>query len=107
MIGATQARELALGLAEATEQDHHGIPSFRVANRIFATLPDAKHLRIMAPEGEIRAAVADDPRAFAGFWWGRRLTCVVVRLELADPELVAELLDAAWRRKAPRRLQDP
>lgn len=104
MIGTTQARALALGLPEATEQDHHGIPSFRVAGKIFATLPDAQHLRIMAPEGEIRAAVADDPVAFAEFWWGRRLACVVVTLERADRVLVTELLDAAWRRKAPRRL---
>jgi hypothetical protein len=105
MIATTQARELALGLPEATEQDHHGIPSFRVAGKIFATLPDDLHLRIMAPEGETRAAVADDPLAFAELWWGRRLACVVVALELADPQLVLELLDAAWRRKAPLRLQ--
>jgi hypothetical protein len=99
-----QARDLALRLPEATEQDHHGIPSFRVRGRIFATAPDDRHLRIMAPEEEIRAAVAEDPAAYSEFWWGSRLACVVVRLDRADPEQVAELITDAWRRKAPRRL---
>jgi hypothetical protein len=36
-----EARAQALGLAEAAEQDHHGIPSWRVRGKIFATVPDA------------------------------------------------------------------
>jgi hypothetical protein len=35
---AEEARRLALAQPEATEQDHHGRPSFRVAGKIFATL---------------------------------------------------------------------
>ena len=64
------AHAFALSLPEAVEQDHHGIPSFRVRGRIFATVPDEDHLRIMVDEGEIRAAVAEDPEAFAELWWG-------------------------------------
>jgi hypothetical protein len=37
MVSRKQARELALALPEAVEQDHHGRPSFRVAGKIFAT----------------------------------------------------------------------
>jgi hypothetical protein len=37
MVKVARVRELALALPEATEQDHHGRPSFRVG-RIFATL---------------------------------------------------------------------
>jgi hypothetical protein len=99
-----QARDLALSLPEATEEDHHGIPSFRVRGRIFASVPDDRHLRIMAPEEEIRAAVAEDPAVYAEFWWGSRLACVVVELDRADPEQVAELVTDAWRRRAPARL---
>ncbi len=29
---------MALALPESVEQDHHGMPSFRVRGRIFATL---------------------------------------------------------------------
>lgn len=98
------AHAFALSLPEAVEQDHHGIASFRVRGRIFATVPDDDHLRIMVDEGEIRASVADDPEAFAEFWWGKRLSCVVVDLRRAPDDQVRELLTEAWRRRAPKRL---
>jgi hypothetical protein len=98
------AHAFALSLPEAVEQDHHGMPSYRVRGRIFATVPDDDRLRIMVDEGEIRASVEDDPNAFAEGWWGSRLACVVVDLRLAPANQVRELLTEAWRRKAPRRL---
>jgi hypothetical protein len=100
----TDARALALALPEAVEQDHHGVPSFRVRGKIFATLPDDEHVRVMVDEPEIRACVAEDPETFAEMWWGKRLACVVVDLRRADPGQVRELLAEAWLRKAPRTL---
>jgi hypothetical protein len=47
MTTIEQARRMALALPEAVEQDHHGRPSFRVAERIFATLWDELHLNVM------------------------------------------------------------
>ena len=58
------AHAFALSLPEAAQQDHHGIPSFRVRGKIFATVPDDDHLRVMVDEGEIRAAAAENPAAF-------------------------------------------
>lgn len=101
-----KARELALSLPESLEQDHHGIPSWRVRGKIFATVPDREHLRVMVDEHDIRAAVAENPAACEEFWWGSRLACVVVDLRSAPREIVVELLRDAWRRKAPRRLLD-
>jgi hypothetical protein len=98
------AHAFALTLPEAVEQDHHGMRSFRIRGRIFATVPDDDHLRVMVDEGEIHAAVAEDPEAFAEFWWGKRLSCVVVDLRAAPPDQVREMLTDAWRRKAPRTL---
>ena len=98
------AHAFALSLPEAVEQDHHGIASFRVRGRIFATVPDDDHLRIMVDEGEIRASVTEDPEAFAEFWWGSRLSCVVVDLLRAPDDQVRELLTEAWWRRAPKRL---
>jgi len=106
MITMGEARELALSLPEALEQDHHGMPSFRVRGKIFATQPDGDHLRIMVDEGDILAAVAENPAACEEFWWGARLACVVVDLRFCAPDLVVELITDAWRRKAPRRLLD-
>lgn len=104
MIALAQVRDVALALPEAVEQDHHGLPSFRVRGKIFATIPDGSHLRVMVDEGEIRACVAQSPDAFAEFWWGSKLACLVVELERADTEQVRELLTDAWLRKAPRTL---
>jgi hypothetical protein len=62
MIAMSDVRKLALGLPEAVEQDHHGMPSFRVRGKIFATVPDRDHIRIMVEEADIRAAVDETPR---------------------------------------------
>jgi hypothetical protein len=99
-----QARKLALALPDATESDHHGMASFRVRGRIFATVPDSAHMRIMLDEYEIRAAVAENPAVCEEFYWGKRLACVVVALKPASSTLLAELLTEAWLRKAPRSL---
>jgi hypothetical protein len=104
MMTLSEARELALRLPETVEQDHHGIPSFRVKGKIFATMPDRDHLRIMVDAAGILAAVAEDPEGCEEFWWGSRLACVEVDLRFTPREKVVELLRDAWRRKVPRRL---
>lgn len=38
MIDRELIRRMALSLPESLEQDHHGIPSFRVGGKIFCTL---------------------------------------------------------------------
>ncbi len=38
MTGVAQARKIALSMPKAEEHPHHGHPSFRVKNKIFATL---------------------------------------------------------------------
>ena len=106
MIAISQVRKLALGLPEAVEQDHHGMPSFRVRGKIFATVPDRDHVRIMVEEDDIRAAVDEDPLACEEVWWGGRLSCVAADLRAVAADLVRGLIVDAWRRKAPRSLVD-
>jgi hypothetical protein len=93
-------RRVALGFDGANERDHHGFPSFRTSRRIFATLPDAQHLHLMLPEEEIRAAVAEWPSWSEEKWWGKKLTALRVDLAVCDPDVVAELLEDAWRENA-------
>lgn len=104
MITLDETRAMALSLPEARAEEHHGMESFRVRGRIFATVPDDGHVRVMVDDQEIHAAVAEYPDVCAPFWWGSRLACVVVTVAAADPELVRELLTEAWRRKAPKQL---
>jgi hypothetical protein len=98
-----QARELALALPDAAEQDHHGRASFRIAGKIFATLWDESHMNLMLDEPGIHTAVQDSPEACSEFRWGARLRAVHVDLERIDPSRLAELLADAWERNAPRR----
>ena len=93
-----------MALPGVTEEDHHGIASFRVGGRIFATVPDVEHIRVMAGEEEIRAAATENPLVCQEFYWGKRLACVVVALRPASAILLRELLTEAWLRKAPRPL---
>ena len=104
MVTLAEARRLALALLETTEEDHHGIPSFRVRNKIFATVPDGDHVRVMLDPDATRAAVGEDPGAFQELWWGKKLSGVTVTLASADHRRVTELLEDAWRRVAPKRL---
>jgi hypothetical protein len=106
MLSTEQARELALALPEAIEQDHHGRPSFRVAGKIFATLWDAEHMNVMLDEPGIRSAVHTMPDVCSEVWWGKRLSAVRVTLPRAERELLSELLADAWEGKAPKRLSD-
>ncbi|MFW3170340.1 hypothetical protein [Geodermatophilus sp. CPCC 206100] len=96
-----EVRALALALPGVTEADHHGRPSFRLGTAVLATVPDESALNVMVDESEARAAEGGPVRLL---WWGRRLSGVRIELAEADAGLVAELLEEAWRRRAPARL---
>jgi hypothetical protein len=104
MTTLAQARKMALSLPETTEEPHHDLSSWRVKGKIFATVPDDDHLRVMLAEEESRAAVAEHPDFCAEIYWGARLAGVVVDLATASPDVVSEFLEDAWRRKAPLKL---
>ena len=100
MVTEDSLRQMALSLPEATERNHHGMASFRVGGRIFATVPDPDHIRIMVDESDILAAVAEYPVVCEPYYWGKRLACVVVSTHDAPSELLQELITQAWLRKA-------
>jgi hypothetical protein len=106
VITLEDARHFALGLPEVTEQDHHGMGSFRVRGKIFATVPDETHIRVMVDEDEIRNVAAANPRSCQELYWGARLAALVVDLRRVRKVLIEELLTDAWLRKAPRKLAD-
>jgi hypothetical protein len=100
-----QVRKLALSLPGATEEPHFDKTSFRIGRKIFATVPPSDGtLHVFVDEDETRACVAQDPKVFEELWWGKRLVGLRVSLPDADADQVRELLEDAWRRKAPKRL---
>jgi hypothetical protein len=99
-----RVRELALALPEASEQDHHGRPSFRVAGKIFATLWNEEQANVMLDRPGILSAIQANPEACHAVYWGKRLAAVGVVLAQVDDALCGELLADAWEQKAPARL---
>jgi hypothetical protein len=99
------ARGFAMSLPGVTEAPHHDRSSFRVAGRIFATVPpDETELNVFVEEPEISASVAEDPQAFEPLLWGKSVRGLCVQLAAAPAERVEELLAEAWRRRAPKLL---
>jgi hypothetical protein len=107
VVSSEQARQLALALPEAAEQDHHGRPSFRVAGKIFATLWDEQNMNVMVDEDGILTAVQAHPGVCQEVWWGKRRAAVRIALARTDAGLLGELLLDAWEQKAPSRLTRP
>jgi hypothetical protein len=105
VVTAQQARELALALPEAVEEDHHGRPSFRVRGKIFATLWSDEALNVMPGEAEIHALVQAAPDVCSPVHWGRRLAAVQIRLPAADAALVADALGGGGGGGAPAALR--
>ena len=106
MVTLALVRRLAFSFPEVTEQDHHGMPSFRVQGKIFTTVPDQRHLHVMLDAFLTHAAVGTDRVACQELWWGKRLSGVRLSLDHASRDMLTDLLEEAWLRRAPKRLRD-
>ncbi len=94
-------RRLALGHPEASEEPHHGRPSFRVGGKIFLTVPDPEHANFMLDEEQIRVFAAE----WAGCeeqWWGKKLAALRVELSALDEESLSDLVAEAYAHRAAR-----
>lgn len=95
----------ALSLPEVTEEPHHAYGSFRVKGKIFATLPPGEEFVHIFVDDERRAlALAMNPDAYEDLRWGKRIVGLRVLLSKADMTDVQDLLESAWRLKAPKAL---
>jgi hypothetical protein len=97
-----------LALPGVTEADHHGRRSFRVGGgKVVATVPADGVLNVMVGEELARAVTSGGADGVTLVWWGTKVSGVRVELTDVDPDLLVELLDDAWRRRAPRTLLEP
>lgn len=98
-------RSFALSLPETSQRPHHEMSSFRVRGKIFVTVPPGGELlHVFVDDDLTRAAVGHDPAAYEELWWGKRLYGVRVRLAAAKQDMLLDLIEEAWRRKAPKEL---
>lgn len=106
MVSPDDIRRLALALPEATEADHHGMPSFRVGGKIFSTLHvDQPRMMVKLDPEDQHNLAAGHPAVVEpvpGYWGQKGST--FIWYEKADLGLIETLLKLAWAGRAPRRL---
>jgi hypothetical protein len=105
-VSAATVRRLALSLPETAEGPHHDMTAYRVAGKIFATVPpEGGRVHVFVDDDEVAAYCAEYPAAVEELWWGsRRRGCRVVFRHATVP-LLRELLVESWRRRAPKKVR--
>jgi hypothetical protein len=108
MTTSDDVREIALSLPQTTEKIAWSMPTFRVAGKMFATLPeDETSMAVRCPMEERDELVLAEPEKF----WiaGHEANFAWVRVRLAALDDVDELRDIlldSWRQAAPAALLD-
>jgi hypothetical protein len=103
---ANAFRKLALSFPEALESSHHGHPDFRVGGKIFATLgyPDESFGVVMlTPDDQAFYVRKGTGFAPVNGEWGRQGS-TLVELRTVTTSMVRGALEAAWQRRAPKRV---
>lgn len=120
MASWDDVRRIALGLPGASERSSHGLPAWRVADKLFVwerplRRADTEALGADAPDGPIlgarvadlgvkQALLADDPAVFFTTPHFDGYPAVLVRLgQITEPDLT-ELITEAWLARAPKKL---
>ncbi|ADI04006.1 hypothetical protein SBI_00885 [Streptomyces bingchenggensis BCW-1] len=106
MTTSDDVRAIALSLPETTEKIAWSMPTFRVAGKMFATLPENEtSMAVRCPKEERDELVLAEPEKFwiasheASFAWVR------VRLAaLDDMDELRDILVDSWQQAAPPRL---
>ncbi len=108
MVSEQDVRSAALSLPETNEKLSYGMPGFRVRTKGFARLHEEPGVLMLwcADLSEKEALIASDPETFFTTPHYDGFSSVLVRLELVDQDELLDLLTAAWRSRAPKRLVD-
>ncbi len=105
-IDAEDVRRIALALPETVEKEAWSMPTFRVAGKMFITVPDDEtSFAVRCPRHERTELIAAEPEKFwvpaheASSAWVR------VRLRaLEDLDELRDILVDSWKQAAPGRL---
>jgi hypothetical protein len=106
MIRLDDIRSYAMALPEVVEQPHFRLPGFRVADKLLAHLEKGDaHAIVCVGQAEATTAAADQPDVYEEVWRNGRVF-VGLRVDLAKvaQERMQELIEHAWRNRAPKRL---
>ncbi len=97
-----EIRKVAMALPEVTEAPHHNFGSFRVAGKIFVTMPpDGEFVHVFVGEEDRETILALYPEWAEKLMWGKRALGLRIALRKADAKVVLPLVRKAWENKAP------
>ena len=101
-------RKLALALPEAEESTTYRKPAFKVAGKVFAWESPHEHgaLVLRCDEGERALMIEARPELFFVTPHYEAHPMVLVHLEQADAEELAERVEESWLLAAPKKLAD-
>jgi hypothetical protein len=106
MIVLADLRSYAMALPDVVEQAHFRLPGFRVADKLFAHLEKGDaHAIVCVGQEEAEAAAALEPDIYQEVWRnGRIFVGLRVDLGKVTENRMQELIEHAWRNRAPKRL---
>ncbi|EXU68358.1 hypothetical protein Z951_10095 [Streptomyces sp. PRh5] len=106
MTTSDDVRAIALSLPETTEKIAWSMPTFRVAGKMFATLPeDETSMAVRCPKVEREELVLAEPEKFWVATHEASSAWVRVRLAaLDDLDELRDILLDSWRQAAPAAL---
>ncbi|MFE1458865.1 MmcQ/YjbR family DNA-binding protein [Streptomyces sp. NPDC058735] len=108
MPDAEDVRRIALSLPDTTEKIAWSMPTFRVAGKMFATLPEEEtSLAVRCPKEERDELVLAEPEKFWIADHETQFAWVRARLDaLEDEAELRDILADSWRQAAPTRLRE-
>ncbi len=97
-------RKFALSLPEVTEEPHFHLTSFRARGKIFVTAPpEGTHIHVFVDDALRGPALAVHPDCIEPLLWGGKVTGLRIALAAAKPDVVENLVRAAWEGKSQKR----
>lgn len=106
MISIAVAKNLALSLPEAEEQDHMERPSYRIKKKIFAVLHANEHIMVVKltpiDQSVFTAFDTDIIYPVSGGWGKQGWT--KINLKKVKKGMFTDALTTAWKTVAPQKL---
>jgi hypothetical protein len=105
MVTVEDVRRLALALPSTTEKPMYGTPGFYVAKKAFARIREEGDVLVLwvATLEDKDALLAAEPDVFFTTPHYDGYASVLVRMATVEADELEELLEDAWRVRAPRR----
>ena len=107
MATEDDVRSLALALPEVTEKPSYGTPGFRVKDKLFARIHHDGGVLVLWTAGLLdkESFIDSEPDVFFTTSHYDGYPLVLVRLDRVDEARLRDLLEMAWRVRAPARLR--